>query len=293
MKVKSILLITTIVFTLNTHAQITNNGFENWSGSDPVGWVSTNGLMIFGNPQSIYQSSNSHSGSSACEMHAVHITSKPPGIFIPDYTGSIFLGVQVGFNSIRGIPYTSRPAQLEFWNTYLGSVGDTASGLVALTKWNTTSGNRDTIATGYFLRSTFDSVFTKSSMVLTYSSNENPDTAIIMFASVTVSSTQAGAVFTIDDLVFTGGNVGVKENIGLNEFTFYPNPAKNNIVLDFNELDNINWITLIDMHGKTCYRNDNIMGTKLTIDVESLSRGLYFIQVSDGNSIGIKKLIIE
>lgn len=281
MKTKLLSFMLAFLFALAAQAQITNAGFESWTGTDADGWVSTNGLVLLGNPQSVFQSSKAHSGTSALQMKAVHITNKPPGVFVPDYAGSIFLGKQSGLNSIRGMQYTSRPSQLEFWSTYTGNAGDSASALVALTHWNTTTGNRDTIAIGYYFRYNFDTTYTKSLVLLNYMNAANPDTAILLFSAVTVTSQQAGAIFTIDDLAFTGGNVGLPSTLAESGFTLFPNPVGNQLEINFRAGNNPSTVSVYDVQGRELIslRRDN--NAQIKINTEYLIPGVYYLKAGD------------
>ena len=106
---KKTLLILGILFTSSSFlkAQIPNQDFETWVGTEPSSWVTTNGLMTppLNNPQTVFKSNIAHSGSFACEMKAAKLTFKPSGVFIPDYVASIFIGKQIGIQSIRGFAY--------------------------------------------------------------------------------------------------------------------------------------------------------------------------------------------
>jgi len=295
MTIKRLLIICfTFGLAFTVKAQIPNGDFESWSGNDPVSWVTTNGLMFFSNPQSVFNSTKPHGGSGACEMRAVHITGKPPGVPVPDYVGSIFIGKQIGFNSIRGFAYTSRPAQLEFWDSYTGTNGDTANALVVLTKWNASNGKPDTIAVGFYSRSMFDTAYKKESITLNYLSTQDPDTAILMFSSVSITSTQAGAVYTIDDLMFTGGNVGLNEWSMKPQINCYPNPASDILYVNIPNTLGDGQLLIIDMQGRICKEVMLNKQKDFEVDVRGIKPGLYLVQlISEGQLVSTKISIGE
>lgn len=85
-----------------------------------------------------------------------------------------------------------------------------------------------------------------------------------------------------------GGNpTSVETKSENNEFSFFPNPAKNFITINYSGLYN-SWINITDVLGKTVFKQ-RLNANYPTISVTNLPRGLYFVEI-DGN---IKKLIIE
>ncbi|MBK7109685.1 MAG: T9SS type A sorting domain-containing protein [Chitinophagales bacterium] len=81
----------------------------------------------------------------------------------------------------------------------------------------------------------------------------------------------------------------------LSNFTIYPNPANDavNINLDFtNQSDVV--ISIFNAQGQTVYsvNADNITNYSKTIDVSSLSNGLYMVQIAEGNKLTSKNFII-
>ncbi|MBK6731638.1 MAG: T9SS type A sorting domain-containing protein [Bacteroidetes bacterium] len=75
----------------------------------------------------------------------------------------------------------------------------------------------------------------------------------------------------------------------------YPNPANDavNINLDFtNQSDVV--ISIFNAQGQTVYsvNADNITNYSKTIDVSSLSNGLYMVQIAEGNKLTSKNFII-
>ncbi len=272
-------------------AQIPNQDFESWTGTEPNSWVTTNGLMTppLNNPQTIFKSSSAHAGSYACELKAAKLTFKPSGVFIPDYVASIFIGKQIGLQSIRGFAYRNKPAQFEFWYTYNSTTNDSANAFVYLTKWNTILMKTDTVAMGNFFNRDNVSSFTKASINLNYLSNAEPDTAIILFSAITLSSQNAGSSFIIDDLAFTGGNVGQTELTKNSLFSFYPNPSKGIISITFDSKQEGIVASIFDLNGKELFSESFDGQNQGQIHTSKLSQGIYLLKVNET----IKKLIIE
>jgi len=102
-------------------------------------------------------------------------------------------------------------------------------------------------------------------------------------------------VIYIDDIVSsptaTGVPTGVKEPEQLNVFV-YPNPVKS--TLYFDNLKNVDRIVISNMVGQQMLVNRNITGEKASINVASLSHGVYMVTIydKDGNT-AIKKIVKE
>ena len=86
------------------------------------------------------------------------------------------------------------------------------------------------------------------------------------------------------------------EGIGLTEvktsFNIYPNPAKSMINIE-SSLNGEAQVSIVDMTGR-CVKEVSVSDmSNVAINVEDLSKGVYFISVQQDNSFNIEKLVIE
>ncbi|WP_425077494.1 VPS10 domain-containing protein [Psychroserpens sp. S379A] len=83
------------------------------------------------------------------------------------------------------------------------------------------------------------------------------------------------------------------ENFELDNFTMYPNPAKNQVSLTWNKGEQVS-VKIYNSLGKLMYyaREQSLLDT-LTIDTSQYSSGLYFVSVNSIDGLVTKKLIIE
>jgi hypothetical protein len=73
------------------------------------------------------------------------------------------------------------------------------------------------------------------------------------------------------------------------EFAMFPNPATNIITIDsYSEI--VSAISIYDIWGKLLFSENNLTSTNKTVDISSLSKGIYFILVNKNLT---KKLIKE
>jgi len=276
--------------------QIPNGGFELWNaaGNDITSWESTNGLTQLGNPQTIYRSANAYTGSYACEINTKKITAKPPGVFIPDYSGSMFVGKQISVRSIPGFPYTERPEKFTFWYQYNARNNDSATSLIMLTKWNTPLNKRDTIAIAFNLITDSVGIYTKNEVLLNYlDTSERPDTAIIYFSAATNHASKEGAKFLLDELNLVGGTVGIQENILGAGLVVYPNPSSNGLLyISVRTEIKMEQVNIYNISGSKVWQLDNLSANELQINTQ-LPKGLYLLELRHSKGFETKKIVVE
>lgn len=93
--------------------------------------------------------------------------------------------------------------------------------------------------------------------------------------------------------------MGIEENSALktNSFNVYPNPANDNVYVNFDLKSNANVnITITNMVGQTVktITNNNMNGSQnINIDVKDLNAGVYFVNLKVNNETKVQKLVIE
>ena len=113
---------------------------------------------------------------------------------------------------------------------------------------------------------------------------------------VSVAGTTTETVVTINNNYNT---VGVNElsNTTLNNVTVYPNPAKDNINLNFNNenTDNASY-QIINIIGQTI-RTQNIPAVKgetlYNVNLNGIESGIYFIKLQVGNKTSVNKITVQ
>ena len=298
MKLPGLFIMFISFFSANIYAQITNGDFESWASKgnyeDPSGWVSTNGLTLLGNPLSVKKSNDAHSGTYACEMTAIKVINKFPGVFIPDYTGGIYTGSQIGLNPIYGIAYSLRPALLKFYYKYNARNNDTASVSLVLSHWNTSKGSKDTIAFGFSHMKDSMGTYSKNEITLQYFDTlTTPDTLTILFSAITLFATHDGASLLIDDVTLSGGNVGIGAVSPENIFSIFPNPSNaGKIFVKANLGQTPLKIELLDLEGqKTIILREGNNG-EFYFETSTLSAGCYFLHITSDGHTTFHKLLI-
>lgn len=130
--------------------------------------------------------------------------------------------------------------------------------------------------------------FYGASQYVTFSSpisiSGTPDSIVF----VAFSGSEVGSTLKLDDLSFSGGNVGIDE---FEKFSIsvYPNPATDIVMI---KSEGIYSFEIIDLTGKVVRSEANLMGTQ-TIDVRTISKGAYLVKLNNASGIKIHQLVIE
>jgi hypothetical protein len=77
------------------------------------------------------------------------------------------------------------------------------------------------------------------------------------------------------------------------DFKLYPNPAKSYVNIDLGFVPDITaTIELVDAYGRTVEQK-LAESTSIRIETNQLTRGIYFVRITNNNNVKVKKLIIE
>ena len=75
-------------------------------------------------------------------------------------------------------------------------------------------------------------------------------------------------------------------------FTFFPNPATNNITVS--SFDAIQWIEIYTVTGEKVFQLQGINQTNsYDIDLSQLQKGIYFMRVYDGSGFLVEKIVVQ
>ena len=295
---KSILLSASVIAALGASAQIPNSGFENWTTvgayANPDNWGTLNAMTT---PMA-YTAEKGTPGSAGASY--LKLTSKAitgmgvmPGIAATGNINMTTMSVTGGF------PYTMRSMNLTGSWQYM-AMASTDAGFVAvyLTKWNTGTMKRDTVASVVKPLAGMAMSWATFSIPLTYAKPFAPDSAMIIMSSSGMTPAN-GSYLWVDNLAFSGtaptAVTSVTSNI--NNVALYPNPAKNKINLSFSSKVTTNYTAqIIDVLGKVVNARavNAIQGiNQLSFDVSTLAPGAYSLSLNDGTQSSVQKFIVQ
>ncbi|HTA62161.1 MAG TPA: T9SS type A sorting domain-containing protein [Bacteroidia bacterium] len=125
---------------------------------------------------------------------------------------------------------------------------------------------------------------------LTWSAEASTDTnTISMVQMVNDSTVYFWDSYNLYKNNYANSTTSIKKNVNETNFNIYPNPAQNNFTIETNSNDKQN-LKITDVNGKQILAQ-TINGTT-SIDVSSLSAGIYNLSLTSSQSVANKRLVI-
>lgn len=224
-----------VLFTAHARAQqLPNAGFETWgtrSGNQaPQGYVTSDDyaqrLVGFG-LSTVTPSTTVHGGQYAARVAGVNVFGKNvPGILVLGDVARLTQAGAASFSFRGGLPYTSRPARLQYWYRFSGAAQDSAILYLELRKGPRATARTVAFGSAFLLApGNATTVYTLGTIPLTYGAGAYmPDS--VRFTVVVGSARSAGsAVLYVDDVSLSGGTLAVVAKQATQGVTVYPNPS--------------------------------------------------------------------
>ncbi len=79
--------------------------------------------------------------------------------------------------------------------------------------------------------------------------------------------------------------VNISEANVSNYIQIYPNPAKDNLLLDIGSIEGEKSIQLLDIQGRKVNEEIKVLGTKIQIDVSAFQKGMYILEVKSSKGV--------
>lgn len=275
------LFLTTLLFASNISAQIPNEGFEQWSGSNPVNWVSGNveGFTF------VTPSGNPLSGQFAARLETKSIM------------GNLVPAVLSAGSDGEGFPVSQRHGQLSFYYKFSKTV-NTAYLFVSVGFKK----GEDGIGAGVLAINTPADNYTPVTIPVTYINEEIPDLGVILIqvTDQNLSPAASGSYAEIDDLSFSILTDVNDESAGVNDFSLeqnFPNPFNPSTRINY-QIAKDNFVTLkvYDIIGNevAALVNNQQPAGKYSVDFNSanLPSGVYLYRLQAGNYIQTRKMTL-
>jgi len=279
-------VITFFLGSLNAQEQIPNGSFENWETHDlgfefPTGWDNTNGLLAtFADTINVVRSTDAADGSYSVDLETMVVLD----VFIAP--GALTLGsVEVDIpnntaNFVGGIPFSSRPLALKATIKNYPAAGNATMAAAIFTKYNTGTGQRDTIGYGLGLFPETYDTWTNVSVPINFSTTDNPDTANVYVLSSNLYDQADGGSMLVDNLSFEY-EAGIGDHTNSVETRIFPNPAGDQLNFSFAEEVNAE-ISLFSNDGQLIYE-ENVKGKEVSIDVSTFATGTYYYSLIENS----------
>ncbi len=275
------LFLTALLFASNISAQIPNEGFEQWSGSNPVNWVSGNveGFTF------VTPSGNPLSGQYAARLETKSIM------------GNLVPAVLSAGSDGEGFPVSQRHGQLSFYYKFSKTVS-TAYLFVSVGFKK----GEDGIGAGVLAINTPADNYTPVTIPVTYINEEIPDLGVILIqvTDQNLSPAASGSYAEIDDLSFSTLTDVNDESAAVKDFSLeqnFPNPFNPSTRINY-QIAKENFVTLkvYDIIGNevAALVNNQQPAGKYSVDFNSanLPSGVYLYRLQAGNYIQTRKMTL-
>lgn len=290
---RKIVQLLVFLLPLAAMAQIPNPSFETWvqgtGYEEPEGWATANPLVTpFGATTTTSKVQDPSDGSLAVLMESKFIAiagAVVPGVIT---TGDIAFDFQTGeVNFLNGAPFPYRPEAVSFDYKFVpgtsGSVADTAGVFMVLSRWDSATGQRDTIGEGGVLLTDSMSAYATENMLIQYTSTQLPDTILMVFSSsINPAAAQDGTIFLVDNIQVSFPT-GVRTPwSALQAIRLYPNPARDYVTVDNTQPGPVT-IVFYNVLGREVKRIQVPKGQQ-RIAIDQLDNGVYLYQVHNEKS---------
>ncbi|MFH1320296.1 MAG: T9SS type A sorting domain-containing protein [Bacteroidota bacterium] len=182
MKKKLFLTATLCAFGISILFAQTNLDMESWTSTNPNGWSTTNEIIPYGSPQTIFQeTTNPGEGLSSAKITTVSWPGGAPYGLDP-LGGLISLGGSTMLGTPLGMSYTQKPTSFDFTYKANPMSGDTGVVFFQLSYWD--GAQRAVIAQAYLLVDAPVSTWTPVNMPINYYDTiTTPDTLMLVALS--------------------------------------------------------------------------------------------------------------
>ena len=263
----------------------------------PTGWQTTDDFVarLFGGPlpfgtNTVVKTTTARTGPFAAQLQTqnVPLLGITPGILL---LGS-FPNSPTG--DLKGVPFTARPANLQFYYQLSGAqaVNDAASVAVQLTR--RVNGTLVVVAEADYEFPALAANYTLLTLPLQYSSGLAPDSAAVLFLSGTANTLTVGTTLRVDDISFTG-TVAATRNPALSAaFTAAPNPSPDGryLLQGLAPAQLAAPLTVLDATGRVVRREPaSAARPDRTLDLSPLPAGIYTVQLLTADGLLTRKLV--
>jgi hypothetical protein len=298
---KAILCLAALFLALNSfgQSQLENSYFAAWEDmeavagtpagvyQEPVGstWATSNeASMYFLAEPSVKKTTDAYMGEYAALIQTIRLgTTNGSGTL---FTGKFKLDVLNPLNSTQfGIPFTNRPVYLKGFYKYLPIANDSCRIASYLTKWNSISHRRDTIAAASISREQSMlqvSTYTEFDIFYHYYSSNAPDSITVIFASSADGANYNASVGTklyIDEIGLEYFPMSTEKTDKNSVLAVFPNPASDYLIIESGNGVKTVQLKIYNSTG-SLMKNKLLNSTKEELLISDLPAGMYFYSVS-------------
>lgn len=272
----------------NYSSPIPNPSFEEWEDITAEGaneWFTLNSVYAGFGGSTAFKSTDAQEGTYAINLIPDSVTLMDGTQFVPGVAIYGFLDINTG--NTTGKSFTATPTSMTGYYKWTPVNSATGSASVEFKAAGVTVG------AGVFSFTSAQNSYTQFTIPLTLTGA--PDTVIVMFDA----GGEVGSSLLIDNIQFTGGDVGVKQ-IALSDATIgvYPNPTTSdaNLKVGLPKTANVSYVVLNALGQQI--ESDNLGSMKdgvhnIKLNTGNYSTGVYFVKVKIGENTMTQKVIVK
>lgn len=291
---KNLLFILTLMLSIAlTQAQsIPNAGFESWTNmgaySNPDGWDQLNGYTSIAGVYTCEQGTPGNAGAYYLSLTSKTVTGVGvvPGVAVSGVLDVVTQQAKSGF------AFTGQPQALT--GKWQHMIFGTSQGFVdvKLTKWNSTSNTRITVAVGHLNLTGMAMSWANFSVPLAYLESFAPDSCIISMSASGTTPTSNDYLW-VDELAFTGSAIGLNDLNNSIKISLFPNPGPSVLTLNLGALNEKQVeAKIVDLQGNEVLWIKNIaVSSTSTIDISALAQGNYILMLISTQGISNQRFI--
>ncbi len=292
------ILLPLLVLMANTAvAQLPNAGFENWTSTggynNPNGWDNLNSTTAITGTFTTEKGTPGYTGNSYLKLTSKNVLGAGivPGIAV---SGQIDHSSGV---PTKGFAYTIRSQSLTGYWQYVPAGADKGGVFIALTKWNTATNSRDTVASTLYSINSSITTWSAFSIDLNYRNTLTPDSAMIGFSSGQRPFV-LGSYLYVDAIAFSGTVSSINTIQNTLNYSIYPNPTNpTSVTLNYTvKKSGTATIKITDCVGKLIKQQlvNASAGTNTTLlNIATLNAGTYITSIETVDGISTQRLVIE
>ena len=281
---------------------VPNNTLDTWavrSGIEaPTGWLTLDDalpLLVKNFPRlntgTTLKSSDAHSLPYAAQLLTVNFQNQAT---LPGY---LILGNRLDVNILGGLPYTTRPTQMQFYYKLTGPVTDSAVVQVLLTR--TANGQPQLVGKGGMVLKPTSNGYTQLSIPITYGSSAQPDSVRMFFSSGNANKITVGTSLLLDDITLSNTTLATRADAEFQtQLTVAPNPSPaGRFVISSPTQPDLAAapLTVLDALGRIVVRQpaQPVATSERTLDLSSLPLGIYLLRLDSKQGAIVRQLVVK
>lgn len=291
MKKLSVFAVFIVLINIQLKAQpLVNGNLEDWQQSQsglyeqPTGgfWATLNALADLGGPVTIEKTTDACQGQFAAKLTTKSFTSLLVAGFLASGT---FNQLNLANPLTIGKPFTLKPVALSGCYKYVPVSNDSAALVSILTKWNSQTNSRDTIASAGGITAQPQANYTTFNYTYEYFSQQTPDSIQIVFTSSADGANnngQVGSALWVDNVsleIVNGIDLPMMPEVVVN---CYPNPVTDYVTIDLQNVPGKSMVGIYNADGKLMLQKQVLQGLN-TIDFAALPCGNYIYTITQNS----------